>query len=1015
MQSGADNLWLVVATFLVLLMQCGFLLLEGGRVRSKNSINVAQKNITDLAVVWASFFTIGFFIMFGITVPDLVSGDASAHASPLDFVYQFAFACTSATIVSGAIVERVSFRAYLVLVAVMTTLFYPLIGRLVWGNTFDADLWAPLAELGFIDFAGSTVVHGTGAWFGLVSLLLIGPRIGRFDENGKPRVIAAHNAVIALCGVLILMLGWIGFNGGSVSPSNPLLEIIVFNTLTAGAFGAIAGMSVGVRLDKGIFNPDRVTTGLLGGLVACTAGVHLMSAMDAIYVGVLGGFAATWGSYILLHRFRLDDPLEVVATHGIAGVLGTLSVAFVAPESALVAGSRAMQFMIQLAGVVTVFLVASSGCWVTVLLIRRFMCYRVSEQAEQLGLNYTEHGESVGLNRLQQALESHTTSGGSFATDILETADDEQSELVMTLNKVIRKYETVNNEVIAANVRFQQFAETATDWLWESDTDLKLTFVHASSQEGEAGIAEAILGRGLFEVLETDKTTYSLLASLFSQRAETPVFEAVLRPYTNKDSSFAVEMRGVAYFNAAGEYCGYRGTITDISIRKAAESRAIFLSLHDELTGLPNRRALSGELVGFIEPMRLTKKAVVVACVDLDGFKAVNDAYGHHIGDALLRHAADRLERFLRPTDRAYRVGGDEFVIVLTDLDARSVGKISQAIMQRLIEELSKIYYVQTLDLSIGASVGISIFPEHDESFEGLLRKADLALYAAKDRGKGCAVIFEPSLDNDAKLQLKIESDLHKALEEKEFYLNYQPQVAAGSGEVLGFEALIRWLHPERGEIPPGDFISVAEKMNLMERIGTYVLECACEFAMTWPLSASGQPLKIAVNVSPQQFRSGTFCATVRRVLMETKLPAERLELEITEDVLVHDFLAVAAVLGELRDMGVCVAVDDFGSGQTSLRYLNQFPLTTIKIDRSFIRQVANDSKAAEITQTIVDLGHRLGVNVLAEGVEDADQLALLQEWSCDQIQGFLFSRPMSTKDVTDSLDLKNSEWKKAS
>lgn len=233
-----------------------------------------------------------------------------------------------------------------------------------------------------------------------------------------------------------------------------------------------------------------------------------------------------------------------------------------------------------------------------------------------------------------------------------------------------------------------------------------------------------------------------------------------------------------------------------------------------------------------------------------------------------------------------------------------------------------------------------------------------LALYEAKERGKGCVLGFEAELDVGAKLQLKIERDLHKAIEEKEFYLMYQPQVDTGTGKTIGIEALIRWAHPERGEIPPNDFTSIAEKLNLMDKIGTYVLDAACEFAASWKPRSDGQQLKIAVNVSPQQFRNESFCRTMRETLKRHQLAPERLELEITEEILVYDFQEVSSLLVELRAMNVMVAIDDFGSGQTSLRYLNKFPKSSIKIDRSFVKHLASDGKAAEITRTIVALGH---------------------------------------------------------
>ncbi|MBX2837118.1 MAG: EAL domain-containing protein [Gammaproteobacteria bacterium] len=1002
MESNIASLWLILATFLVLSMQAGFLMLEGGRVRSKNSINVAQKNITDLVVVWVVFFGAGFSLMFGVSVADLVSEEGVAGtATPMHFIYQMAFCSTAATIVSGAVAERMSFRAYLALVAVIGVFIYPVVGRAVWGDTYQLGVTAWLGSFGFIDFAGSTVVHGVGAWIGLVCILIIGPRIGRFDENGEPQVMPAHNAVIALFGVFVLMLGWLGFNGGTISPEEPMLYAILFNTLTAGVFGGAAGMVLGCYWDKGVFNPSRVTSGLLGGLVACTASVHFLNAYESMFVGIAGGLIATWGAYFLLHKLKLDDPLDVVATHGFAGVFGTLAVPFVAPASAFQSGSRLIQLGVQSAGVLGVFAFVCAVTWLSLKLIGRFTEVRVSAEAEEIGLNYTEHGESIGLSRLQNTLSKKIDSASSFKDAIVVDVDDEHSELAATLNKVIEKYELANEEISRAQTRFQQFAETASDWLWETDANMHINFFHANTEHADKLIANDVMGMSFLDMLILPSQDIQFLQMCIEARESTPVFEAMITSREDQAQPFAVEVRGVPNLNTAGEFIGYRGTVTDISVRKAAEEKALFLSMHDELTGLPNRRALSRDLKVNIDRAANKGEAVVIAGVDLDGFKGINDAYGHLAGDDLLIQVASRLESFLRPEDTAYRTGGDEFVVVLDTLSQDKAIHVGRAITERLVKVLSEDYSVKTMTVSIGASVGITAFPHHGDDTEDLLRMADLALYAAKDAGKGRVVNFQAEHDRDAKLQLRLESDLRKAIEEEEFYLMYQPQVDALSERVCGYEALIRWKHPERGDISPADFISVAEKLNLMDQIGGFVLDKACEFASTWQPDETESIPKISVNVSPQQFKNPGFISTVVEALDKHQLSADRLELEITEDVLVHDFIEVSSLLTELKTLGVSVAVDDFGSGQTSLRYLNNFPLSTLKIDRSFIKHLTSDPKAAEITRTIVHLGQKLGVKVLAEGVEEIDQLNLLREWNCDQIQGFFFSKPLMDDVVT--------------
>ena len=1011
MVGEADTLWLIVATILVLTMQAGFLMLEGGRVRAKNSINVAQKNVTDLIVVWAIFFSGGSLLMFGLSISDLVDGAAngsqalSTTATPLHLISQAAFCSTAATILSGAVAERFSFRAYLVLIAVIAGLIYPVVGRMVWGDIYNPDASAWLADIGFIDFAGSTVVHGVGAWVALVAILMTGPRIGRFDKHGNPQVMPAHNAVIALFGVLVLLIGWMGFNGGAISISDPRLGSVLFNTLAAGVFGGCAGILCGVWMDKGVFNPTRVTSGLLGGLVACTASINYLTMNQAILVGGGGGFIATYGSHLLLHRFRIDDPLDAVATHGLAGVFGTLMVALVLPMQALPAASRMMQLLIQGLGIVVVAVFAGMITWISLSLFRWFGPVRVSEQAETLGLNYTEHGEGIGVERLQRTLEAKLEDNSSFAKTINVDSGDEHSELADTLNKVIGQYELASAQIDVARQRFMEFAQTASDWLWEADADMTLTFFHANADDkSRTSHLSDPRGRTLPQILSLTNEELTQLQTFLHRGDSPPVVETKLAPCFCPNET-AVELRVIPVLDQQGAPKGYRGTLTDISIRKYAEERALHHSLHDELTGLPNRRALNQDLQSAIKRAIDENYSVVIAGVDLDGFKAVNDAYGHSTGDELLVQVAKRIRRFLRPVDIAYRTGGDEFVIVFDAIEPQMASQMAEAVTSRLISRLGESYRVSNLQVSVGASVGLSRFPQDHSEPEELLRMADLALYAAKEAGKRRVVSFVPAQDNDAQLQRQLEQDLHRAIANDEFFLMYQPQIDTVTESIAGYEALIRWHHPERGQISPGDFIPLAEKLKLLDVIGQIVLDKACRFAATWQMQDNGVTPRISVNVSPQQFIDPNFYDSVIDTMQRHQLEPQRLELEITEDVLVHDFTSVTDTLHRLRKTGIAIAVDDFGSGQTSLRYLNQFPLDTIKIDRSFIRHLGSSETTDEITHSMIKLSHTLGIDVVAEGVEETEQLELLRQWQCNQIQGFLYSRPLSSEHVIETMN----------
>ncbi len=1004
MESGFATLWLVFALVLVLSMQAGFLMLEGGRVRSKNSINVAQKNISDLVVVWVVYFSMGFYIMFGISVPELVDPVQQAiTGNPLHFVYQLAFCCTTATIVSGAVAERINFKAYLVIVLATAALIYPFVGRQVWGDAFNPNVNAWLGSIGFIDFAGSTVVHSVGAWIGLVAILMIGPRIGRFDDNGNVLPMPAFNSVIALAGVLIILMGWMGFNGGALLPGDTLLPLVLFSTLTAGIFGGFIGMLIGVWLDEGVFNPGRITSGLIGGLVACTAGVHFMSAYEAIAVGLLGGTVATLGAHLLLHKFKLDDPIDVVATHGLPGVLGTLAVPFIAPASELVGDSIITQFSVQAFGVLSVFVITCISSYGFLRIIDHTIGLRVHPDAERIGLNYTEHGESIGTERLQAALQEKIESGAEYSSLLENAAGDEHSELASTLQTLLEKYEATSGALEQSNRRFMQFAETASDWLWETDDTGCFSFISGNSDQAKKLKLQSLVGVDLLRSINSESTDFVHLRNSLAELKPLVGFEVELDLSENSPDSqlINVELRAVPRFDSMGLFAGYRGSMTDVTVRKMAEDKAQFLAKHDELTKLSNRRALSTSLPYFLETATTKKKGLVVLAVDLDGFKQINDAYGHQIGDLLLVKVATRMKDFLRPADIAFRTGGDEFVIVLNSLDVRTSTTIGEAISQRLIEKLSEPYIINDLDLRIGISIGLAAYPQHGASTNDLLRRSDMGLYEAKDRGKGQVVSFYKALDASASTQLTLEKDLRAALDNDQFKIMYQPQVNTATQKVTGYEALLRWVHPSLGEISPGQFVPVAEKLNLMGHIGHYVLESVCAFASGWQPDSDGHVPCVSVNLSAKQLKAYGFTERVIGLLEKYNLPAERLEFEISEHVLIHHYNEIHEVLDSLFEIGVSIGVDGFGRSHSMLRYIEKLPLSTLKIDRSFVSMLDSNNKAAEITETIVLLGQKVGINVLAEGVESVEQQQLLEQWSCKRMQGYLFSKPLDEKDIS--------------
>ncbi len=402
--------WMLICAILVLFMQAGFLLLEAGVVRSKNSINVAQKNASDFVICGVIFFLFGFQITFGEGSSPFfgygginpMEGNASALVV---MIYQFGFCATAATIISGAVAERMRFSSYLCLAIFVAAVIYPMFAHIVWGNAILTDNPAYLADKGFIDFAGSTVVHSTAAWVALAAIIVLGARKDRFDENNNPREINGHSSVLAFLGTVILLIGWIGFNAGAVKPEAPILPQIIANTIVAASFGATAGMILGYVMDRGLFKPMATITGLLGGLVAVTAGVSIVSISGAALIGLAGGGIAIIGSYLMANIFKLDDPLDVVPVHGIAGVAGTLLLVALGDESQMLNNSRFDQFVIQLEGVGLNFVWSFGLGYIFLRVVNYIWGIRVSQEEEVLGLNAAEHGTTLGVDKLRMAID----------------------------------------------------------------------------------------------------------------------------------------------------------------------------------------------------------------------------------------------------------------------------------------------------------------------------------------------------------------------------------------------------------------------------------------------------------------------------------------------------------------------------------------------------------------------------------------------------------------------------------
>jgi len=457
-----------------------------------------------------------------------------------------------------------------------------------------------------------------------------------------------------------------------------------------------------------------------------------------------------------------------------------------------------------------------------------------------------------------------------------------------------------------------------------------------------------------------------------------------------------------AVCDSGGKIVLYEGTLEDITDRKVAENQVQFLAYYDALTELPNRTLLRDRLGKALAGSLRRKDKVAVLFLDLDRFKVINDSLGHSFGDLLLRKIADRLKSQVREQDTVARVGGDEFLVVLTDVkDGTDAAIAAEKIMDAMIAEL----VIQGRSFSVSCSMGISIFPEHGADSETLIKNADAAMYSAKESGRNTFQFFSEKMNAEVVERLTLEHGLRAALDKKEFFLVYQPQMDMATGTIVGFEALLRWQHPELGTIAPDRFMGIAENSGLILPIGAWVLRTACSQARKWQdegLCAT----PVAVNVSAVQFRQPGFREVVSRVLSETGLACQYLELEVTESLLLSNADMTSSVLRELKGMGLKLAIDDFGTGYSSLSYLKQFPFSKLKIDRSFIRDVAVNSDDAAITTAIISMAKSLSLKVIAEGVENEAQMSFLRKLGCEEIQGYYFSKPLTAEEISARLKL---------
>jgi diguanylate cyclase (GGDEF)-like protein/PAS domain S-box-containing protein len=581
----------------------------------------------------------------------------------------------------------------------------------------------------------------------------------------------------------------------------------------------------------------------------------------------------------------------------------------------------------------------------------------------------------------------------TYASPVYDAKKEVIGLTMFSINITQRKQ--MEREIIQNEIRFKEAQKIAKIGSWELEfPGLRL---HWSDEvyrifELTPGNWEPSFDHFL-NVVHPEERVY--VDNLYLESFQTKIpFDTIHRLLMKDGRIKYIHVRGETFYNQNGTLLKTIGTIQDVSERKLIEKRMEYMAHHDALSGLPNRVLIKDRAIQIIERAKRYDKKVALLFVDLDGFKTINDTFGHSVGDILLKNVASRLQGCIRASDTISRQGGDEFLIILPDIvDEEDV----KSIADKLINDFKISFNINDNLISTSASIGVAFYPEHGTNFEQLLQSADAAMYKAKETGKNTYCFYSQQMKHNLLGIFKMQNDLKSAILNGEFILYYQPQIDLKENKIVGVEALVRWNHPELGLVPPMSFIPIAESTGLIVPIGEWIIKEACSQAAVW--NQEGKELVIAVNISAVQFQRGNLLEVVKDTLKISGLSAKYLELELTESLLINDTENVLETVKTIKELGVQLSIDDFGTGYSSLAYLKRFAVDKLKIDQSFVRDILNDKDDATIVKTIIQMAKSFNLKTIAEGVEDKEVLDVIKEFGCEEVQGYYFAKPMCAED----------------
>jgi diguanylate cyclase (GGDEF)-like protein len=623
------------------------------------------------------------------------------------------------------------------------------------------------------------------------------------------------------------------------------------------------------------------------------------------------------------------------------------------------------------------------------------------EVARKVGWNsaavfpLVQRGRSIGV------LGFNSFEKGTFDEEVVALLQRVAENVSFALDNFQREEEreAAEHRLRESEARFRSLTALSSDWYWEQDAEFRFTRLEGRQvTNGESLPATGYIGMTRWDAgLEMEGGWDAHRAVLMLHE---PFRDAVMFRILPDGTRRYISISGEPMLDRDGKFIGYRGVGKDVTGQKMAEDRIQHLATHDGLTGLPNRLMFSQLLNMAIHSARRYERSFAVLFIDLDRFKIINDTLGHESGDMLLQEIARRLSLEMRASDVVARLGGDEFVILVQEVgEADQVEIVARKILSSVIKPMT----LDNQECRVTASIGICMFPQGGADEQTLMKNADMAMYLAKEQGKNNFQFYTENIKSLSLERLTLESSLRRALERREFFLHYQPKLDLNTGCINGAEALLRWQHPELGVVMPNHFIGLAEETGLIIPIGRWVLKTACEQNMAWQ-RAGLPPICMAVNLSARQFTDDGLLQDIAIVLKQTGMNPALLEVEITEGMAMQNLDNATKVLTAMKEMGVRIAIDDFGTGYSSLAQIKRFPIDTLKVDRSFIRDLEKNPEDRAITEAIIAMGKTLSLTVVAEGVETEEQEAFLREHDCDESQGYYFSRPTSPEAFSDLL-----------